>query len=440
MLSRSKHRCFFKPSLSLAFWEMTSDLSWKKFYSLSLSASERPDLPKSSIFKDRDRLLPNFPIEMYWRTLPHRERELKALWEAYAEVLDKREGAFLRVLQILGPAGSGKTCTMRLFGSLFEEEARRLSLKISHVYINLKLEAGRKVVLYRSLLGKVDRNLVSASLSAEEMLRLLVRYLRETGRRLLLTIDEIDYYVRRFGEEGIVYDLTRLDELTSPEPCGILGTTFLARDRKFHELLDPAELSSLGRTFIEFKPYTSRQIADILERRAKEALKPGSYSSEVLEFIADVTASPPVNGDLRYALDLLLYSGRLAEEEGYERILPEHVRRVHGETFPTITTEDIQSLSEAEKAILLAVARALRYRRAPYVSLKEIRQMAGVVFEELRMKPLEDVEECLQDLHDRGIIDVRGLTRIGISGVSVEDMDRFLRTIMERLGGGEAEA
>jgi hypothetical protein len=88
----------------------------------------------------------------------------------------------------------------------------------------------------------------------------------------------------------------------------------------------------------------------------------------------------------------------------------------------------------------LAVARALRYRRAPYVSLKEIRQMAGVVFEELRMKPLEDVEECLQDLHDRGIIDVRGLTRIGISGVSVEDLDRFLRTIMERLGGGEAEA
>ncbi|MEM2965265.1 MAG: hypothetical protein QXE22_07455 [Candidatus Bathyarchaeia archaeon] len=39
---------------------------------------------------------------------------------------------------------------------------------------------------------------VSASLSTEKLLKLLVRYLRETGRRILLTVDKIDYYTLRF--------------------------------------------------------------------------------------------------------------------------------------------------------------------------------------------------------------------------------------------------
>jgi cell division control protein 6 len=361
------------------------------------------------------------------------------LRDMYGDVLDRGGEGFLRVVQVIGPAGSGKTCTLRLFGSRFEEEARKHRIDLRHIYLNLKLEAGRKVVLYRNLLGKVDPNLVSASLSAEEMLRLLIKYLHETGRRLLLTVDEIDYYVRRFGEEGIVYDLTRLNELTHSEPCGIVGVTFLARDKGFHELLDPAELSTLGRVVQEFPPYTSKQVFDILEMRAEDALNPGAYSIETLEFIADVTASPPVNGDLRYALDLLLYSGRLADDEGVGRILPEHVRRVHSETFHTITTEDIEALPDEEKVALLAVARALKFRRSSYVSMRDIRSTAEVVCEELGLRPSGDLEDLLQDLYDRRIIDVRGPSKIGISGVALENLDRFLKSIMERLGGSLAE-
>ncbi|MEM2126994.1 MAG: AAA family ATPase [Candidatus Bathyarchaeia archaeon] len=392
-----------------------------------------------SVFRDRGRLLPNFPIERYWGELPHRERQLKLLWNLYGDVLDRGGEAFLRVTQVIGPAGSGKTCTLRLFGSRFEEESRRQHIDLRHIYLNLKLEAGRKVVLYRTLLGKVDPSLVSASLSAEEMLRNLVKYLKENKRRILLTVDEIDYYVRRFNEEGIVYDLTRLNELIPSEPCGIVGVTFLARDKGFHEFLDQGELSTLGRLYIEFPPYNPAQIFDILERRAEDALRPGAYSNDVLEFIADVTARPPVNGDLRYALDLLLYSGRLADDEGADRILPEHVRRVHAESFHTVTTEDIEGLPDAERITLLAVARTLRFRKSPYASMREIRQMVEALCEELRLKPIGDVEELLQDLYDRGIIDVKGPARIGISGVALEDLDRFLKSLIARVGGSLVE-
>ena len=388
------------------------------------------------IFRDRSRLLPNFPIERYWLSLPHREEQLKNIRNFYGGILGEGGESFLRICQVIGPSGTGKTCTLRFFGDNFAREAHDRGIDLDHIYINLKLEGGRRVVLYRNLLGKVEPALVSASFSAEEMLGNLVNYLQGKKKRLLLTVDEIDYYVKHFRDEGVVYDLTRLNELTPQKPCGVIGATFLARDKKFHELLDRAELSTLGRSYIEFKSYTSREVLDILEKRAKEALNPGTYSLDILEFIADVTSSPPINGDMRYALDLLLYSGTLAETQGRESILPEHVRMVHGETYHAITNEDILSLSDEEKLVLMAVVRALNSKRLPYASLREIRSMVGVVCEEYKLKATDDVDESIQDLSDRNIIDLKSLTQIGISGVPVEDLGKFLNNLIKRIRSG----
>lgn len=386
------------------------------------------------IFRDKDRLLPNFPIEKFWMNLPHREKQLKFLQNFYGDVLSKRGESFLRVCQAIGPTGTGKTCTLRFFSDNFAKMAHNIGLNFEHVYVNLKLEGGRKVILYRGLLSKIEPSLVSASLSSEEMLRNLVCYLQDKKRIILLTIDEIDYYVKRFHEEGIVYDLTRLNELSPQKPCGVVGVNFLARDIDFHKILDEAELSSLGRNCIEFKPYISTEIFDILERRAKEALNPGTYSTDVLEFIADVTSNPPINGDMRYALDLLLYAGNLAENQGSNAISAEHVRIIHGEIYHKVTTEDILVLPNEEKMILLGVVRALKRKKTTYISLREIRSTVGVICEEFRFKHINEVEDYLQDLSSRGIIEIRSLTQIGISGVTLENLDAFLNNLIERLG------
>jgi len=389
------------------------------------------------IFKDRERLSPSFPIERHWKALPHRTKQLEMLWSLYGDILEKRGNTFLRVVQVIGPAGTGKTSTLRLFGHEFEERARALRVDMRHVYVNLKLEGGRKVVLYRSLLSKVDPALSSPSLSAEEMLRNLTSYLIDERKHVLLTLDEIDYFLKHYGrEEGVLYDLTRLNELTPDRPCGIVGITFLARERSYRENLDRVELSSLGRSYVEFPPYTSSQVFEIIQRRAEEALMPGSFSDEVLELIADITSRPPVHGDMRYALDLLLYSGTLAEAQGAQEIRPEHVRRVYAASDHAITSEDIFSLGEEEKLVLLGLARALASKAASYVTLREIRSFTGVVTEELGRKPISEVDEYLQDLSDRGIVDVKSLTRIGISGVPAEDLGRLLENIMERVRSG----
>ncbi len=386
---------------------------------------------RSSIFLDRDKLSPRYIPQ----TLPHREEQISLLKSFYEDSLTDPSRAYMRVVQIIGGVGTGKTaCTIR-FGGSFRDEALRRGLDVRHIYINLKLHGGSRVVLYRHLLDQGAPEIYSPSLSAEEMLRQLARFLGDHERYLLISLDEIDYFIRH-TREHVVYDLTRFNELYPEKGCGVMGLIFTARSRRFHDQLERAELSTLGRNYIDFNPYTSSQIVDILEQRVEDAFKPGVVSPDVLEYAADVTANPPVHGDIRYALDLLLYSGHLADHQGSKKILPEHVRKVHGETHHLITTEDIMDLPEKEKVVLLGVVRSLQGMGSPYVSLRDVRSFCGVVSEELGLRPIEDVEGYVQDLHDRGIVDIRSLTKIGISGVPTEDLFRFLDNIVERVRSG----
>jgi len=389
---------------------------------------------KSSIFKDVDKLSPRYVP----RVLHYREEQIGLLSSFIETALDNVERVHLRVVQLVGPVGTGKTSTAIRFGNMLQEKALKLKIRLKHVYLNGKMDGTNRYTLYRRLLSAVVPDMATRSLSPEEMLRQLMNFLRGEDQYLLITMDEIGYFCTH-SNEPLVYNLTRLNELTIPDPCRVIGVIFIARDLTFYERLDASELSTLGRLVITFPRYTEQQIGDILEVRVEEAFKPGTVGDDLIDFVSDVTASSPINGDLRVALDLLYYSGMLAEREGYERVLPEHVRKVLGETHPSITTEDILYLSDAGKMILLGMVRALQASRVPYIGLREIREDYEVVCEEYGVKRVEDVEEEIQELIDRGIVDMKSLTKFGISGVSAGDLERFLNGIMQRLKNGLGE-
>ncbi len=385
---------------------------------------------QSRIFRDREKLSPRYIPS----TLPHREKQIEGLYSIFREVLADPSRALLKTVQIIGPAGSGKTSCIVRFGEKFTQDAARFKRDVRHVYVNLKLQGGSRVVLYRHLLESGTPEVYSPGLSAEEMLRVMVRYLRENHRYLLLSLDEIDYFIRSTKDTSVVYDLTRLNEIEPRESCNVIGVIFTARSKEFHEKLDRAELSTLGRIPIEFRAYSSIEIVDILNERVKEAFQPYIISDEILEYIADITVGYPANGDLRYALDLLSYSGNLAENQGSERILPDQVRRVHGETNPSITEEDILNLPRKEHLIaLLALTRSLKTTRRTYAAMKDIRLNYKVICEDMHVKPSEDLDDYLQDLHDRRIIEIRSLKEIGISGAPTENLELFLDNLLNRL-------
>jgi len=388
------------------------------------------DLPRLTVFKDRSKLSPRYIP----KTLPHREEQLGYLYNMFDDVLDDPTQVYLRPVQVVGGVGTGKTCTTIRFAEDFQSKARERKINLKHIYTNLKLQGSSRTILYRYILDKAAPEIRTSSLSGDEMLYQLIKYLDNKNMYLFISLDEIEYFMRH-TKEHVLYELTRLNELTPERPCGVVGLIVISRGTDYYNLLERSELSTLGRSYVNFESYTSDQIMDILLARTDDAFKRGAVPDEVIKFVANVTSDPPVNGDMRYALDLLLSAGNLTDNRGSDTIELDYVRRVHGEFYHQITSEDILDLPDHEKMVLLAIARALRSKRTAYVSFEEIREMCELTSEEFGIK-LEDLDFAVQDLGDRGIIDIRSLVQIGISEVATEDLIVYLDNLVERLRSG----
>jgi cell division control protein 6 len=386
-------------------------------------------LHDGSVFKDRNKLSPHYIP----RRLPHRDQQISLLHSIYGTMIRDIRNMYPRFTQVIGDTGTGKTCTTIRFGEQIAEYAENEGVNLKHVYINCKVDGATRYVLFGNLVKKVTSKISTRSLSPEEMVRQLVDYLKTEGMFLLTTFDEIDYFIRTNPKEHVIYDLTRITEMSPGEPSPIIGEIFIARSLKWHERLEPGERSTLGMGIIEFPRYTGMQIREILVDRVEEAFYPSAVEEDTLNLASDITASPPVNGDIRVGLDLLYYSGNLAENQGSDRVLPDHIRKVYGETNPTITSEDIMNLDENGRLVLLALIRSLRSNKSAYVGLRDVRKSYEVVCEEFNAKPAEKFEEHVQDLVYRSIIDMKSLTELGISGASLIDLEKFLNNLIERL-------
>jgi len=378
------------------------------------------------ILKDGDKLLPSYvPSE-----IPHREEQVQQLLQYFANALDNPDSAGLKFYQIVGPVGSGKTVAALKFGEAMEQGARRRGMKMKVVYVNPRQHGNTRLMIFRRIVQAVETNIFSASYSAEELLVELLKYLNRSNSYMMLIFDELDYFVSQ-SKEQIVYNLTRLNEISPADKCRVLGIVFTARSTAYQSKLDEAELSSLGRYYVKFEAYNSQQVYDILERRSYEAIEAGAIGNSVLRYIADITASPPISGDIRYALSLLYNSCMLAQNRGDAMVELDHVRTVVGVISPSLTEEELMYLPEDEKLILYAIANGLKYSNSPYLSfdqiLSQIEQMKG------KKAEIRAIVKGVQDLSDRGIIEVKGLTEIGIPNIPANRLEKFLDFLLKRL-------
>jgi archaeal cell division control protein 6 len=379
-------------------------------------------MTESAIFLDRSKLSPRYiPSE-----LPHREKEIEKIYHAFRESFSSPERFPLTIMQIVGPAGIGKTSTVLATMRLLEDQFSKNRLKMKVAYVNLKLQGGNKYAIYRFILEKIAPELPAQGLSAEEMLRFLLRYLIENKTFAFIVLDEIDYLIKITKDSGIIYDLTRLNEFDPESPCHVKGVIFIARSTDFYSKLDQAELSSLGRVPMKFPMYNLKQVGDILSKRCSEAFQPRVVGSDLIDKVSEITISTAVKGDIRYSLELLLYAGNLAESDSTGRVFLEHILKVHSQIHPSLTLDQIRELPKNQLVTLLAVAAAMRMRDKNYVDIREIRSHAIAICEDLKVRKLE-IEDYLDDLRMKNIIEIKSLKEIGINSVSVEELQTVLR-------------
>jgi cell division control protein 6 len=114
--------------------------------------------------------------------------------------------------------------------------------------------------------------------------------------------------------------LTRLNESLKYGRVSIVG---ISNDLRFKERLDPRVLSSLSEEEIVFKPYTAKEIRDILLERVEIAFQKGVLDDSTLALCSAEAAKE--HGDARRALDLLRVAGEVAEREASKNVRDVHV-------------------------------------------------------------------------------------------------------------------
>jgi len=296
---------------------------------------------KSKIFRNREILLPDYVPEQ----LPHRDREIRRLAMTLAPSLrgEKPNNVF-----IYGLTGTGKTAVTRYVLRRLVEKAGGLGVTVKPVYVNVR----HRDTPYRvmaDIAESVGLRVPFTGLSTGEVFRRLTRFLSRRDGVYIIVLDEIDFLVRRHGDD-LLYRLTRVNEELSRARVSLVGIT---NSTTFVDSLDPRVKSSLGEEEIVFAPYDASQLRDILEDRARDAFNPGVLDPEVIPLCAALAARE--HGDARRALDLLRVSGEIAERSGDPRVTRAHVMQARLEIERDRVAEVVRTLPLHGKLVLAAV-------------------------------------------------------------------------------------
>ena len=353
---------------------------------------------RSRIFKNRKVLMPDYiPNE-----LPHRERQIERVAITLAPAL---RGERPNNLFIYGLTGTGKTAVVKYVLSRLEAKALEMEVSVKGIYINVRHRDTPYRVL-ADIAGAIDVKVPFTGLSTGEVFGRIVSKLRKSDGTYIIVLDEIDFLVRKHGDD-VLYKLTRINELLERARVSIVGIT---NSVKFVESLDPRVRSSLGEEEIVFPPYNAEQLRDILEHRASMAFRENVLDKEVIPLCAALAARE--HGDARRALDLLRVAGEIAERLGDSKVRREHVLMAREEIERDRVADVVRSLPLHSKLVLAAVLAASGGGRVS-VTTGEIyewyrRIVRAVGIEEVTFRRISGI---IGELDMLGIIQARVVSR-----------------------------
>ena len=298
-------------------------------------------LESTNIFKDREVLRHDYVPDQ----LPHREKQICCLGEIVAPVL---KGSRCSNVFVYGKTGTGKTAVIKYVLNRLADKAREFGAPVKVCYVNCRL-AGTEYRVYLSLCGAIGINVPFTGLAVGEVFDRLKAGLDSEKLLFIVVLDEIDALIKARGD-ALLYELTRINETLDGSRTAIVG---ISNDLQFKEFLDPRVLSSLSEEEIVFRPYDAAELQKILWDRAQMGFHEGVVLDGAVSLCAALAAAE--HGDARRALDLLRVAGELAEREGSEHIVEEHIRMAEKRIEHDRVTEALRNLPPHSKLVLCSV-------------------------------------------------------------------------------------
>jgi cell division control protein 6 len=266
------------------------------------------------IFKNKSVLQSNYTPDK----IPHREEYIKEIAKILAPALRRERPSNLF---IYGKTGTGKTLCVNYVLNKMQNIALSKEIPLKIIFINCKLKkvADTEYRILLEVLKQLGKDLPSTGISTNELYKELYETIDSEKKNFILVLDEIDTLIQKAGDE-ILYNLTRINPELKNSEITIVGIT---NDLTIMDTVDARVKSSLNEEEMVFIPYDALQIQDILNERAKLAFREGVLHPEVIPITAAYAARE--HGDARRALELLRFAGELAEREGAERVMPDHI-------------------------------------------------------------------------------------------------------------------
>lgn len=354
----------------------------------------------SRVFRDRDVLSPDYIPDR----LPHREEEIRSLGSVLAQAL---KGSRPSNVFIYGLTGTGKTAVTLYVLRRLVAKARSIGVNVLYAYVNTRQRDTAYKVL-ADIAASIGVRVPFTGLSTAEVYARLVRGLVRRRGVLIVVLDEVDWLVKRRGDD-LLYKLTRIGyEL--PRGAMQVSLVGITNDVKFVDMLDARVRSSLGEEELVFRPYNAEQLEDILRERAEKAFHPGVLEPGVIEYCAALAAR--VHGDARRALDLLRVAGELAEREGASSVSVEHVKRAWDVIERDRVFEVIRSLPLQARIVLLSLV-LLRWRGVKSTTTGELYNAYSLVAERIGIDPVTQrrVSDIINELDMLGVINARIVSR-----------------------------
>ena len=352
---------------------------------------------KYRIFLDKEKLHPDYIPEK----LPHREDQIKRIASILVPGL---EGTRPSNILIYGLTGTGKTAVTLFVLRGLEDRAKIRGIRFRYAYVNT-----RKTDTTYRVLAEIARSLglriPYTGLAIAEVYRRYIEALDSWRGVHVIVLDEIDYYVRKHGDD-LLYKLTRINEELTHGKASIIGIT---NDINFVENLDPRVRSSLGEIEIVFPPYNATQLEDILWDRARDAFVPGVIGLDVIKYCAALAARE--HGDARRALDLLRVAGEIAEREDAERVTIAHVKQASLEIEHGRIQQIVSTLPLHAKLVLKAILYSIRDKG--YSTTGETYNKYRNIVTSLGYEPLTQrrVSEIINELDMLGIVNALVVNR-----------------------------